>query len=613
MERMHSSAARKLGRIREIVYERLRAHDVVFLVGIFVFSAVLVLGLFPSADTQGEAARSFFFYSMLMVPVVAAVYFIIISFRRKLSAGRSETFFNIRFKIALAFVFVAILPSLPIILVSNNIIGHTISELIAEKTSHALEESVRMARAEISEEYEGVDRELSSLDFAMNRGIMSPATPFGRDTMVSLLASRGYGVAFFLPVPGGSPVAVDPLPGSSYAEGISKFLGVIEPRRGTAVYTISIGDESLALGTFFPGAYLVAVFKVIPASLYEQSALFEESLGTYRQKEYLKPYFQTGVGIILLIIAFLIVVIAVVVSLFLSANITRPVFELEAAAGRVASGDFTIRLERESPDELSLLFDSFNKMIRQLEASRKAQFHAQKLEAWRDVARKLVHEIKNPLTPIRLSAERIQRRFRESHPDIGNIILTGTDTIIEEVNVLMSLLGEFSRFARLPEMKPETVDLNPIVESCVNFFHGHERVSFHLDLDEKLPKISLDKSLMRQALTNIIQNSIDAVENKGNIYIGTSLLERSGSQRAIIRIRDDGTGISEDDIDRIFEPTFSRKPHGTGLGLTIVEKIVLEHHGSIDCRSKPGELTEFIIELPVNEAETRTDGDNTDR
>jgi len=279
----------------------------------------------------------------------------------------------------------------------------------------------------------------------------------------------------------------------------------------------------------------------------------------------------------------------------------------------VAAGDFAVRLERESPDELALLFDSFNKMIRQLEASRKAQFHAQKLEAWRDVARKLVHEIKNPLTPIRLSAERIQRRYHESHPDIGSIILTGTDTIIEEVNVLMELLGEFSRFARLPEMKPETVDLNPIVESCVNFFHGHERVSFHLELDQGLPRITLDKSLLRQALTNIIQNSIDAVGDQGNIHIKTALRVQGDARAVIIQIRDDGVGINEEDLDRIFEPTFSKKPHGTGLGLTIVEKIILEHRGGISCRSKPGEGTEFTIELPIKEAGAERDGDNTGR
>ncbi|HSV98070.1 MAG TPA: ATP-binding protein [Spirochaetota bacterium] len=607
---MQSSAALNLRKIREIIYERLRAHDVVFLIGIFVFSAVLVLGLFPSVDTQGEAARSFFFYSMMMVPVVAAVYFIIISFRRKLSSGPSEAFFSIRFKIALAFVFVAILPSLPIILVSNNIIGHTISELIAEKTALALEESVEMAKASIAEEYAGVERELDSLDFALGRGIMSPATPFGRDTMVSLLASRGYGAAFFRP--GATvPVAIDPLPGAAYADGIAKFLDVVKPRRGTAVYAISIGEDSIALGTFFPGDYLVAVFRVMPKQLFIQSALFEESLGTYRQKEYLKPYFQTGVGIFMLLIAFLIVVVSVVVSLLLSANITRPVLELEEAAGKVAAGDFAVRLERDSPDELALLFDSFNKMIRQLEASRKAQFHAQKLEAWRDVARKLVHEIKNPLTPIRLSAERIQRRYRESHPDIGSIILTGTDTIIEEVNVLMELLGEFSRFARLPEMKPETVDLNPIIESCVNLFHGHERVSFHLELDQSLPRITLDRSLLRQALTNIIQNSIDAVGDQGNIFIKTELLIQADSRAVLIRMRDDGLGINEEDLDRIFEPTFSKKPHGTGLGLTIVEKIILEHRGSITCRSKPGEGTEFTIELPIKVAGAEPDGDNT--
>jgi two-component system nitrogen regulation sensor histidine kinase NtrY len=203
----------------------------------------------------------------------------------------------------------------------------------------------------------------------------------------------------------------------------------------------------------------------------------------------------------------------------------------------------------------------------------------------------------------------MQLRYRENHPDIKNIVLTGTDTIIEEVNVLTSILSEFSRFARLPEMKPEYDDLNASVESCVNFFHGHERVAFHVDLDPGVGSVLFDKMLLRQALTNIIQNSIDAVEDRGNIHIATRRLDGT----VAIHIRDDGTGIKPEDLDKIFEPTFSTKPHGTGIGLTIVEKIILEHHGRISCRSKPGEGAEFVIELPATPQGGAADGKNTHR
>jgi two-component system nitrogen regulation sensor histidine kinase NtrY len=278
------------------------------------------------------------------------------------------------------------------------------------------------------------------------------------------------------------------------------------------------------------------------------------------------------------------------------------VLELAEAAGHVASGDFHISLRRDAPDELALLYRSFNKMVQQLDDSKKVIYHAQRLEAWMEVARRLVHEIKNPLTPIRLSAERIQNRNREGHPEINNIINTGTETIIEEVKVLTRILDEFSGFARLPEMRGEYLDINPVIKNSVNFFMGHEGITFHLSLDNSIPKLFFDKTLFRQALTNILQNSIDELGNKGNITVTS---EYADKKHGIVRlsIKDDGPGIDEENLDKIFDPAFSTKDTGTGLGLAIVEKIILEHNARIFFYSKKGEGAEFVIEFPILEEE----------
>ena len=174
----------------------------------------------------------------------------------------------------------------------------------------------------------------------------------------------------------------------------------------------------------------------------------------------------------------------------------------------------------------------------------------------------------------------------------------GTGTIIEEVKALTLILDEFSGFARLPEMRGEYQNINSVIENCVNFYMGHEGIVFHLSLDNSIPKLFIDKFLIRQALINILQNSIDAMHKKGNIFVKSEYADKDG--RIIrISIKDDGPGIKEEDLEKIFDPSFSTKTTGTGLGLAIVEKIILEHNGRITCNSKIGDGAEFVIDLPV--------------
>jgi two-component system nitrogen regulation sensor histidine kinase NtrY len=579
-----------------------RLQDIIFLIGIFLFSALLILGLFPK-DIDIETGKSFFLYYMMTIPIIAAVYFIVISFRRKLYSEPSEIGSSIRIKIAIAFVFVAVLPSLPIILISNNIINKTLAELISEKTSHSLEESIAMSTESISDSHSGMQSELKSLDYLLRQGVVDIRSRRSRGLIKSMFALRGYNLLFFR-VLNSAPFdnSIVPIDGlrkvNSYENSIEKFLAAVNLKEDNKIYNLFVGKDTVLLGRLNSGGYLIAIFKKIPEKIFNRITIYEDALRRYKQTEFLKPYFQTGVGIFLLLLSILIILISVAVSVFLSRSITKPVLDLADAAKSVASGNFNIKMERSSPDELSLLFQSFNEMVAQLNESREILYQTQKLEAWREMARKLVHEIKNPLTPIKLSAERIRKRYSEGHPEIDTIVMTGSETIIEEVNVLMRILSEFSKFARLPDMKPEYKSLNPVIENCINFFHGHEGVTFHLELDNNVPDTYFDRMLLRQALTNIIQNAIDAIESNGNIYVQSKLVQ-DGNDFIRISIKDDGAGISEEDRGRIFEPTFSTKEKGTGLGLTIVEKIILEHHGKIYLNSTPGKGSEFIVELPV--------------
>ena len=259
-----------------------------------------------------------------------------------------------------------------------------------------------------------------------------------------------------------------------------------------------------------------------------------------------------------------------------------------------------ISLNHESEDELGVLYKSFNHMIEDLDRNRKIMYQKQRLEAWKEMARKVVHEIKNPLTPIRLSAERMRKRTVEKSPELNQVILSGTETIIEEVDSLMKLLSEFTNFARLPEMKPVKENLRSIIESSAGLFIGHENVTFNVDIPGNIPLVFIDKSLIRRALGNLIQNAIEAVRDNGMIDIKAEYINNVTADIVRITVSDNGPGVKEEDLERVFEPGFSRKPSGSGLGLAIVEKIVLEHQGRIFCKSEPGKGSDFIIEIPVN-------------
>jgi len=228
---------------------------------------------------------------------------------------------------------------------------------------------------------------------------------------------------------------------------------------------------------------------------------------------------------------------------------------------------------------------------------------AQKQAAWREVARRVAHEIKNPLTPIALSAERIRRHLERAAPPDGpslEIIRSCAETIASAVETVRRLVDEFSTLARFPASHPQPADLNAIVESALAMFHGKlDGITLHKSLAADLPKVMADAEAIKRALANLIDNAAEALEDSQvrAIEISTALVV---SRDAVeITVADTGQGVTRELKEKLFPPYFSTKKRGTGLGLAIVSRVIEEHHGSIRIEENEPLGARFIVELPV--------------
>jgi two-component system nitrogen regulation sensor histidine kinase NtrY len=222
---------------------------------------------------------------------------------------------------------------------------------------------------------------------------------------------------------------------------------------------------------------------------------------------------------------------------------------------------------------------------------------AQKVAAWREVARRLAHEIKNPLTPIQLSAERLRRHFASAPLHTRDLVEECTTTIVGEVESLKGLVDEFSQFARMPAPRAQSTDLHALLADVLALYQGiFESVELQLKRAESLPKVSVDYEQIRRVLINLIDNAVEAMDQQGVIDIETQYDAAEHLVRIVVA--DNGPGISPAEREKLFLPYYSTKRRGSGLGLAIVRRIVAEHGGSIDVTENVPRGTRFVIELP---------------
>src|ERR1700674_3818812 len=298
------------------------------------------------------------------------------------------------------------------------------------------------------------------------------------------------------------------------------------------------------------------------------------------------------------------ILLAILLSGWAAARVTRPVEQLARAAREVASGNWNAQVAVTSSDELGELAESFNRMTGELLAQREHLVQTERVAAWRELARRLAHELKNPLFPLQLTVENLQRAREQTSDQFDEVFFESTATLREELENLKTIVSRFSDFAKMPPPEFEPVDLNELVRGAVKLFEpqlppvGRPPITPELYLDENLPPLQADPPFLRRALENLILNSLDAMPPGGTLTVRTA--EHDGNVR--IEVADTGNGLTPEECSRLFTPYYTTKLQGTGLGLAIVQSVVSDHHGNISVTSDEGRGTTFRIDLPQRQA-----------
>jgi two-component system, NtrC family, nitrogen regulation sensor histidine kinase NtrY len=295
-------------------------------------------------------------------------------------------------------------------------------------------------------------------------------------------------------------------------------------------------------------------------------------------------------------------VLAILLSSWAAARVTRPIEQLAGAAQGVAAGNWDIRVEAHGDDELGQLANSFNQMTQELLAQKERLLQTERVAAWRELARRLAHELKNPLFPLQLTVENLIRARAQKPEQFEEVFREGSQTLLAELANLKAIIGKFSEFSRMPQPEMQLVQVNEVLRRGAQLFQAQfapadkAAIQCKLELDENIQPIAADPELLHRAVSNLVLNAMDAMPNGGTI----TLRSHCENQKVVIEVADTGLGLTSEECKRIFTPYYTTKQHGTGLGLAIVQSVVSDHGGRINVHSEPGKGTTFVIELPDN-------------
>jgi two-component system, NtrC family, nitrogen regulation sensor histidine kinase NtrY len=283
-----------------------------------------------------------------------------------------------------------------------------------------------------------------------------------------------------------------------------------------------------------------------------------------------------------------------------TARVTRPVSQLVSGVRSVGGGDWTARVPVSSGDEIGELARAFNQMTEQLLEQRDRAVQAERVAAWRELARRLAHELKNPLFPLLITVENLQKA-RDQHPEqFDEVFRESTATLLAELQNLRKIIGQFSDFAKMPRPELEPVNANEMVQDVVRLFEaqfktdGRPAIETVLELSPDDVTVPADPLQLRRALSNLVLNAMDAMPEGGILRLRTENLD----EHVRIEVADSGQGLTGEECARLFTPYYTTKRHGTGLGLAIVQSVIADHQGRIAVSAQPGRGATFTIDLP---------------
>ncbi len=396
-------------------------------------------------------------------------------------------------------------------------------------------------------------------------------------------------------------ISRDPLIAAPGAiEGVARVAASEQPfledaTRGLLAYAGMAGEPGEGESILLAGIYLEPDF-------YARIDRLSEGVAYYRQLAVLKRVNRSAV---ILALGFTVVLLGLGsawIARRLAVRVSRPVANLASGMERVALGEEGVRVGPEGSREVERLVETFNAMSAELSRSRRELASAERLSAWQEVARRVAHEMKNALTPVTFSLHRL-RKLAPDIPEAGrDRVLRALDTLGEEVEGLQRLAASFSELARLPQIEPVRVDLREIVAGAVEGFADAARL--HWSPPPRPAWSRADRTLLRQALGNLLKNAAEAGGETGQVWIGLE----DGPKGMRITIDDDGPGWPEGARDTVLEPYFTTKAQGTGLGLSLVQRTMLQHGGSMELADRPGGGARVVLTLPAAGSGESRDG-----
>jgi signal transduction histidine kinase len=343
------------------------------------------------------------------------------------------------------------------------------------------------------------------------------------------------------------------------------------------------------------------VFHTLPLLGRQSELLGALLIGSSRQEEVVleRRILALAVGVAAMGLLF-----GLLLSWWGAARVTRPVRELAEGAREVSAGNWGTRVNVRGPNEIGQLALAFNRMTEQLSEQRERLVQAERVAAWRELARRLAHELKNPLFPLQTTVENLQRAKEQNSPQFEEVFRESTGILLSEIENLKKIVGRFSDFAKMPQPELTAVNLNETVRGVVKLFEsqfgavGRPPITPELHLSDNLPSIQADEALLRRGIENLVLNAMDAMPAGGVLMLRTT--HQNGE--VDLEVSDTGTGLTPEECERLFTPYYTTKQHGTGLGLAIVQSVVSDHGGRIAVESETGVGTSFHIHLPAKPA-----------
>ena len=376
-------------------------------------------------------------------------------------------------------------------------------------------------------------------------------------------------------------------------------VGILDPRLSGNVYAkIVLGGKRFVIQTEKIGSveYSVGYRPILDAN---QNIIGVVSVPTLFRSEESEEQAGRRNALLLGTYAAVLLLVIVIAAAFAS-RIAAPVQKLTEATRKVAKGDLDVHVPHAGAEgEISELIRAFDQMTHDLRRNREDLVRYERELAWKEMAKQVAHEIKNPLTPMRLSIQHLRRTYLDGAEHFGEILDSVTKTVIEQIDTLSRIASEFSHFARMPRRNLDRLDVGRVIEEAVRLFSQESSVMFDLRIRDGIPPIVADREELRRALINIIRNGIQAMDGTGSILIQSS----SEGGGVSISVTDFGKGVPADMLDKLFMPNFSTKTDGMGLGLAIVRKTVEDLHGTVTLKSEEGKGTTVSVWLPAADPE----------